>query len=292
MDWRDHPLKTQEWHDERERQFRDNGLSHIFAQEVDRNYAASVEGVIIRPEWVAAALDAAQRLGFNDDGGWVAALDVADEGLDTNAFGRRKGVVLKSAVEWGERDTGATARRAIQGCKGLGSIDLNYDCIGVAAGVKAEANRLRDDKLMPSGVRLVPWSAAAEVLDKDKPLIPGDRQSPLNGDFFYNYKAQAWWHLARRFERTWRAVNEPGFHYKAEQLVSIPSDLPLVRKLQKELSQATATTDNAKMKMVVDKSPDGTKSPNLADMMVMLYFPVRAKGMPILTAEAVERWAH
>ena len=291
MDWRDHPLKTQVWHDERETQFRENGLSHVFAQEVDRNYAASVEGVIIRPEWVAAAIDAHKRIeGLTDDGGWVAALDVADEGLDTNAFARRKGIMLKSIVEWGERDTGATARRAITGCKGLGNVDLNYDCIGVGAGVKAEANRLRDEKLLPAGVRLVPWSAAAEVFEKDKRLIPGDRDSPLNGDFFYNFKAQAWWQLARRFERTWRAINENTFRADPAQLISIPGDLPLVRKLQKELSQATATTDNAKMKMVVDKSPDGTKSPNLADAMVMVYWPVRSRGMPMLTAEVVARW--
>jgi hypothetical protein len=280
MDWRDHPEKDQTWHDRREQEARDNGLLANFAQEVERNYAASVEGVIIDAQWIVAALDAAERLKFNDDGGWVAALDVADEGLDTNALVRRKGVVLKSAAEWGDRDTGVTTRRAVQGCRGIGPLDLNYDSVGIGAGVKAEANRLIETKEMPPGIRLVPWNAGAEVLDKDKHLIPGDRNTPLNGDYFYNFKAQAWWHLARRFERTWRAVNEPGFTWEPGQLISIPSNLPLVRKLQKELSQATASTDNAKMKYLVDKSPDGTKSPNIADAVVMAYWPVRSRVMP------------
>jgi hypothetical protein len=274
MDWSDHPAKTQAWHDERERSARDNGLMHVFAQEVDRNYAASVEGVIIKPEWVTAAIDAHLKLSVEQSGMWVAALDVADEGLDTNALAKRKGCVLKGLEEWGDRDVGASARRAIAACRDVGSISLQYDCVGVGAGVKSEGNRLIEEKLMPKGVTLVPWSAAAKVKDEDQRVIVGDSNSPLNKDYFYNYKAQAWVHLARRFENTYRALNEKGFTWKADELISLPSDLPLLRKLQKELSQATASTDNARMKLVVEKAPDGSKSPNLADAVVMAFFPV------------------
>jgi hypothetical protein len=34
--------------------------------------------------------------------------------------------------------------------------------------------------------------------------------------------------------------------------------------------------------MVVDKKPDGTKSPNLADAGVMMYFPVRDDFAPMV----------
>lgn len=293
LDWRDHPEKTEHWHKQREDTARDNGLLHVFAQEVDRDYAASVDGVIIPTAYVTAAIDAHVKLGFNDSGAWGAALDVADEGGDTNALAKRKGVILKSVEEWGERDTGITTRRAVKGCTDLGPIELQYDCIGIGSGVKAESNRLKDDNLMPKNIRLVPWNAGDEVQDKDKHmgmLANGypDRDTPLNGDFFTNFKAQAWWALRRRFETTYRAINEPGFTFKVEDLISLPSDLPLLQKLRKELSQATSSL-GSRLKMVVDKAPEGAKSPNLADSVVMLYFPVRISRPIIVSADTLAR---
>ena len=290
MDWRDHPAKTQTWYDERKAKAASDGLLHVFAQEVDRNYAAAVEGVIIPSEWVKASIDADQKLGFDDSGGWCAALDVADSGGDTNALAKRKGVVLKSVEEWGERDTGLTARRAVAACEGIGPLDLQYDCIGVGAGVKAETNRLIDDDLMPRNIRLVPWNAAAEVLDPDGRVIKGDGDSPTNKDFYANLKAQAWWSLRRRFERTWRAVNEPGFTWEADDLICLPSTLPLIRKIEKELSQPTASK-NARMKMLVDKTPDGTRSPNLADAIVMAFWPIKVSKPMKISDESLRRAA-
>jgi len=45
--------------------------SFIFAQEVERNRSASVEGTIIPGEWVRAAIAAHERLNFGDDGLWA-----------------------------------------------------------------------------------------------------------------------------------------------------------------------------------------------------------------------------
>ena len=274
MDWRDHPAKTQEWYNTRRQKAADDGLLHVFAQEVDRNYAASVEGLIIPAEWVAAAIDAHKKLKFDDSGAWVGALDVADGGGDRNAFAARKGVILQSLAEWGERDTGATARRAIQHCEGKLPIKVQYDCIGVGAGVKAETNRLNEEGLMPKGIRFIPWDAGSAPQDKDKPVVPKDKDSPLNGDFYMNLKAQGWWELRRRFERTYRAITEKGFTWAPDDLISIPSDLPMLRLLQKELSQPTASK-SARLKLVVDKTPEGTRSPNLADAVMMCFWPIK-----------------
>lgn len=282
MDWRDHPGKTQEWYDERKSKASAEGLLHLFAQEVDRNYSASITGTIIKLEWVKSAVDAHVKLGLDDSGLWTAALDVADEGGDTNAFSIRKGVVLKKVSEWGEGDTGFSARQSINMCRGLGPIELNYDCVGVGAGVKTEANRLIQDGLMPDGVRLVPWSGGAEVKDKDDRLIPGDEQSPKNGDFFGNFKAQAWWNIARKLETTWRAINEPGFTWHPDQIVSFSSDIsPLImRKIEKELCQVTKSL-NTRMKLIINKAPANNKSPNIADSIVMVYFPVPFDEIPM-----------
>lgn len=288
MDWRDHPAKTQAWYDTRRRKAQDDGLLHVFAQEVDRNYSAAVDGVIIPAEWVKAAIDAHVKLGFDDAGAWCAALDVADGGGDRNALAKRKGVVLKGIEEWGERDTGMTARRAVDGCRGLGEIELQYDSIGVGAGVKAETNRLADEGLLPAGLYLAPWNAGEAALRPDEHVEPGDRNTPLNKDFYANLKAQAWWQLRRRFERTWRAVTDPTFTWRAEELISLPSDLPLLRQVEKELSQPTARKDG-RMRLVVDKMPEGTRSPNLADAIVMVFWPIKSRRSLVVSDDVLAR---
>jgi hypothetical protein len=292
FDWRDHPQKTQAWYDDRRTRSESEGLLHLFAQEVDRDYSAAVEGVIIPAKWVSAAIDAHLKLGFDESGGWCAGLDVADGGGDRNALAVRKGVILKSIEEWGARDTGETTRRALKTCSDVMEhtlFSLQYDCIGVGAGVKAEANRLFEERLVPRNLFFAPWNAGAAVLNPESYVIPGDRNSPKNKDFYKNLKAQAWWQMRLRFERTYRAIHEKGFTWDAGDLISLPSTLPLLRSLQKELSQATAS-QNPRMQMVVDKAPEGTKSPNLADAAVMAYWPVGR--MPMIVSDDAVRNAH
>lgn len=278
MDWRDHPAKSADWYAERKAKATADGLLHVFAQEVDRNYAAAVAGVIIPAEWVKSAIDAHVALGFGDDGAWGAALDVSDGGGDRNALAVRKGSVLKSTDEWGEIDTGGTTRRAIDACRDLGAIAVQYDCIGVGAGVKAETNRLVSEDLMPRSLRLVPWNAASSPLDPDGHVIPDDANSPLNKDFFENLKAQGWWQLRLRFERTHRALTE-GIVYSPSDMISLPSNLPQLRQIEKELSQPTRR-QSGRLKMVVDKTPEGTRSPNVADAIMMAFWPCEGGMLP------------
>lgn len=280
MDWRDHPKKTQGWYDKRRAKAVSEGMLHVFEQEVNRNYAASVEGVLIPADWVASAIDAHIKLGFDDSGGYCAGLDVADEGMDTNALVVRKGVVLKSVDEWSERDTGTTARRSVAALKGR-SVEVQYDCIGVGSGVKSEINRLVDEGLLDDSLMYIPWNAGAAVLNPDDYLIKDDqgrpdKDSPKNKDFYTNLKAQAGWELRMRFERTHKAVTE-GVKYNPDDLISIDSAIPLLRKLQKELSQAT-TGRGARLKLLINKTPEGTYSPNLADAVSMCYFPLPTNG--------------
>jgi phage terminase large subunit len=278
MDWRDHPDKSQAWYDERRALAIDAGLLHVFAQEVERNYSASVEGVVIPAEWVRSAIDAHEKLNWEeaDNDPCYAGLDVADGGGDRNALAVREASILRSVEQWGERDTGITTRRALDGVASYGRkrrrVRLQYDSVGVGAGVKAEGNRLKDDDLMPKFVNLVSWNAGAAVLQPEERVILNDDESPLNKDFYGNLKAQAWWQLRLRFERTHRAVTE-GVKYDRDELISLPKDLPLLRTLEKELSQPTMSK-NTRQKLIIEKQPEGTRSPNLADAVVMAYWPV------------------
>ncbi|ATS92159.1 putative terminase large subunit [Sinorhizobium phage HMSP1-Susan] len=277
-DWRDHPGKSQKWYDDRRRKAEDEGLLHIFEQEVNRNYAAAIAGVIIKADWVRAAYDAHLTLGFDDDGPAFAALDPMDEGGDKHGYSRRKGVVLRDAQEWGEGDPGVAARRVMKLLRGYRPITVMYDSIGIGAGVKSEINRQTEEGTLD--IAFVPWIASGKVLRPKERVIPKDKESPRNKDAFQNMKAQGWYALAQRFYKTFRAIQMHNAEedwrevYEYDELISISTEIPLPMRLQleKELSQAVAK--QGAPKFTVDKKPPGTRSPNIADSVVMNYFPV------------------
>lgn len=280
-DWRDHPLKTQDWYDKRKARYEREGMAHIFAQEVDRNYAAAVSNVVIPYDWIEAAINAHIDIPYFADAvpehlnEWYAGLDVADEGNDRNALTLREWVIWRSVEEWGERDPGLTARKAIIACREhAGHITCMYDCIGVGSGVKTEYNRLTTDEHIVDANRIpfIPWNAGASVVDPWDRIIPDDNESLQNKDFFDNLKAQAWWSLRTRFYKTFKARIE-GAVYPVDELISIDGTMPLLEQLKKELAQPTVG-HSSRLKLLIEKKPDGMRSPNLADSGVLAFFPV------------------
>ena len=292
LDWSHHPEKTQQWYDTRKAKARDEGLLHLFAQEIERDYAAAVEGVIIPGDHAKAAIDAHLKLGIEPSGPHRGALDVADEGLDTNVQSIAHGILLEYLEQWSKGDTGETARKSVGVCSRFVSegliLENQYDCIGVGAGVKAEVNRLKEIGKLPKGISFTPWNAAAGVRDPYECVIPNDKKSPLNRDFFQNFKAQAWWNVARRFEITYRAITESDYTYDPDDIISISSKLPLLWSLISELSQPVMTRSASTLKLVVKKKPDGAKSPNLGDSFVMNYYPAPAPHKPALALGGIQ----
>lgn len=286
FDWSDHPEKTQEWYDQRKAKAEREGMQHVFAQEVDRNYSAAVQNTIIAYEWIKAAIDAHKRipvLMVDLPETWGAGLDVADEGMDRNALALRQWVIVRDVREWGARDPGVTAREAMDVCRPYRGIQVQYDNIGMGTNVKSEYNRLVDEGVIkPEHMMFVGWNAGAEVINKYDRIIPDDDESLYNKDFFGNFKAQAWWSLRSRFYKTWRVITAlnagevPPF-YAAEELISLDGSMTLLHQLCKELAQPTRGKSTG-LRTIVDKTPDGTKSPNLADAVVMAMFPVPDQG--------------
>lgn len=273
MDWSDHPAKSQEWYDERKDKFESEGLGHVFAQEVDRKYDAAVQGTILKLEWVNAAVDADITLGLElTDRTRVAGLDIADQGLDKNAWAERLGIALEKLEEWRERDPGVSARKAVGLAEG-DPIEVDYDSIGIGAAVKAEINRLKDEELLSDDVRFVSWNAAASPLHPKRHIIEDDDSSPTNEELFQNIKAQGWFMLARRFYKTWQMVNGLATH-PVDELIVLRSSLSNLSTLKKELCQPVMIRSSKTMKQIVDKTPDGTTSPNLADAVMQCYWPI------------------
>lgn len=276
FDWRHHPEKTQEWYDLRKAKAEREGLQALFAQEVDRDYSAAISNTAIPREWVMAAVDAHKTWDkYEPPNAWMAGLDVADGGVDRNGLSLRQGVILRHAQEWGERDPGVTTRRTIQLLANYGEIDIQYDCIGVGAAVKSEYNRLLETE-DPPRCRFIPWNAGAKVHNGAYRVIPDDDQSPMNKDFFGNFKAQAWWAVRTRFYKTWR-MRAGEAVYPPEELISIDSRIELLHQLIDEIAQPTIG-QASDLRMIINKRPDGMKSPNLADATIQAYFPAPADG--------------
>ncbi len=280
--WRDDPRKDQAWYDKQVEELD----AVTVAQEIDINYSASVEGVLIPSAWVQAAIDAHIVLGIEPTGVRMGALDVADEGKDTNAFTSRHGFLLEDIDEWSGKgdDIFGTVQKAFNICDQQLLDHFRFDSDGLGAGARGDArviNENRETEDIPTIVA-VPFRGSGAVFDPEGEAVRGDNGRParLNKDFFANAKAQGWWSLRTRFQKTYRAVTE-GMEFDPDEIISISGTMKKKDKLVIELSQPTYTV-NGVGKIVVDKKPDGTKSPNLADSAMIAYAPME---MPMLISD-------
>jgi phage terminase large subunit len=283
FDWRDDPRKGEAWY-ARQQELLD---PVTLAQEVDRNYSASVVGVVIPQEWVQSCIDAHVVLGFEPTGRRRASLDVADEGPDLNALCIARGVFVENVTAWSGKgsDTFATTAKAFGFCDVLGIDELDYDADGLGAGIRGDARVLNEQRKRK--IEANAWRGSGKVVEPDEPIEttaprniapdPDDVER-LNGDYYANAKAQGWFSLRYRCQRTHRAVamakagEDWRAAYHADDLISFNSKMPALGQLTAELSQATFTQSTAG-KMLVDKTPDGLRSPNYADAAMIRFAP-------------------
>lgn len=263
--WRDDLRKDDAWYEKQKTELD----PIVVAQEIDIDYNASAEGVLIPSIWVAAAIDAHIKLDFTPTGINEGALDVADEGRDKCAYAAGKGILLEGLEEWSgkDSDTFASIERAFGLADQYGHDSFRYDADGMGALVKGDARVINERRASQSGrlVRVIPFRGSGAVYRPEAQDVKGRK----NKDFFMNAKAQAWWALRLRFQATYRAVVE-GQPYDPEDIISLSSKIPLLAKLQTELSQPTYAT-NGTGKIVINKIPEGMKSPNLADAVMIRY---------------------
>jgi hypothetical protein len=266
--WRDDPRKDDEWYAKQQ-----SILDPVtIAQEIDIDFSASIDGVLIPSAWVQSAIDAHEKLGFDPTGERLSALDVADLGKDSNAQALRDGVMIADVREWhgsSVEDIYGTTQRAFDHCDEWRTRRIRYDSDGLGAGVRGDGRVLNEDRDQP--IQLDAFHGGSEVADKDREFIEGR----TNGEFFDNYKAQCWWLLRERFKATHEAVTE-GKPWQADNLVVISGACQNLSRLTAELSQPTYKK-SARGKVQINKAPDGTKSPNLADA-VMMAFAVEKQG--------------
>src|ERR1039457_3897417 len=169
-----------------------------------------------------------------------------------------------------------TVVRAFALCEQYGHETFHYDADGLGAGVRGDANRINEKRDAAGKLHIndQPFRGSGQVCDPEGELVPKRK----NKDFFANSNAQAWWALRMRFQATYRAVIEK-LPYAADDLISIDPQLEELLPLTMELSQPTYSI-NTVGKILIDKAPDGTRSPNLADA-VMIAFQPSSRGLEV-----------
>jgi len=290
--WRDDPRKDEAWYAKQCEE-----LDPVtVAQEIDINYSASVEGVLIPSAWLQACVDAHIKLGVAPTGRPRGAMDVADEGKDKNAFARASGVVVDRITEWSGKgsDIFASTEKAFDLADEWDIDGFLFDADGLGADVRGNARVINERRATQfiKQLDVNPFRGSAGVFQPTGEDVMGRK----NEDFFQNRKAQSWWALRRRAYKTFRAVVH-GDAFDPEEIMSLDSaglNTPaqgaphgLLGKLLMELSQPTYIK-NTSGKIVVDKAPTGTaaavasvKSPNLADTVMILFGRAHRSAMVI-----------
>jgi len=277
--WQDDPRKDDKWYQAQLA----NTNPLIVAQEIDLDYSASKAGILIPGAWVTSAFGAARKLGIIPSGNKRSALDVADEGIDLNAWGYAHGIELAHIEAWSGQGSHIfnTTEKAFTLCDMHGVPRCRFDSDGLGAGVRGDAAQINArENRQGSRREFVPFRGSGAVVDPEQLIFKGDDKgvgARKNEDFFKNAKAQAWWALRTRFEKTHRALHD-GLVISPDELISISESIPAETrmKLMSELSQPTYSIETTG-KVIVDKSPDGVRSPNLGDAVMILFSPEERK---------------
>jgi len=277
--WRSDPRKDDAWYAKKCLEL----PPVVVAQELDLDYSASVEGVLIPSEWARACIDSHVRLKITPTGAKVAALDVADAGIDSNALCGTHGILVETLEQWSGKgaDIFATTQKAFAICDKKGYPGFTYDGDGLGAGVRGDSRVINEGRSVKLQIKAFRGSASVDYPNNE------DIRGLKNIDAFANKKAQGAWALRARVERTYRWVVE-GKECDPDEILSISSSLKNYRDLINEMSQPTYKT-NGVGKIVIDKAPDGQKSPNLFDALMIRFGSATHRPM-IITGGALNRF--
>ncbi len=250
--WTDDPRKDQAWYDERVRKLG----STIVAQEIDINYEASLSNVVIPNLWVMCAIEL--KLTIRNDQPKIGGFDVAGGGVDKNAYPLRQDSTILKIIQWNDSDSVSATHEVVR----LGTEDgietLYLDPIGVGDGA---VGTLRQNP------------PPFEWYGVDSRHSPSDdffeEEEKLCSEKFINKRAELWWKLRRRFEKTYDYVKK-GVQHPHHELISIPNDPQLISELSSPLF---FYRDNGKLKIESKEEmrKRGVASPNMADAVVMCF---------------------
>jgi phage terminase large subunit len=219
------------------------------------------------------------------EGNKRAALDIADRGIDLNAYAVVEGRLVVFCEQWSGKgsDTGYSVQRAMRLCEAHGLTSFDYDADGLGgAAVHSDARLINEargekqaslksptpDEFFQHGqIQARPYRGSEAVLYPER-IVPGTKRKAK--DLFLNRKAQTWYNGRLGAFHAWKARR--GERYEPSLVAGIARDCPLADLLRVQLSQAS-TKETLSGKIQIDKNPDDEASPDLADAALMALAP-------------------
>lgn len=263
--WRDDPRKSEAWAAKKKAE-----IGPIaWAQEYEIDYSASLEGVCIPAAWVRAAVNL--KLPVTSHPTKTAGYDIAEEGNDSNVFIVGDGPVVQEIESWGQQTTTQSAYKVVELAKKRYALTVNYDVVGVGTGPKGIWLAMSDnDKRLHENGPVIDFVAINTGETPTDAVWPDGKTSK---EKFENLKAEAWWTLRTRFERTYEHVE--GINtYPPDELISIPDHPQLIAEIS---TPKVEYTDKGKVRIESKKQlrARGVKSPDFAEALVLLFCPKR-----------------
>ena len=210
------------------------------------------------------AVGAAKKVNYIPKEPAIIGLDVADGGIDMPAIAVRQGASILMAEEMRKlTDTAAITDYALKVASQYPRcFAIFYDATGVGAGIKGEIQRLyRAGRKLPF-TNAYPFFAGGVPKSKDKIYSDNIKQSAM----FARYNSQVWWCLRQRLLNTCKLLD--GQAINPNLCLFLPEDV--TNQTLSELSQIEYKRDNYD-RIVIDKAPHGTRSPNIADAIMMAF---------------------
>jgi len=272
MNYMDNP-----WFPPELEQERLDDLVNLSQEEYDHiwggQYNDSIPNAIIKPEWFDAAIDAHVKLGFKAQGIEVVAHDPSDEGSDAKGLAHRHGVVLLDVQEKDDGDINDGGDWASDYAIKVKPDVFTFDADGMGVGLKRQFATAFEGKRIE-----LQMYRGSNSPDHPDAIYESDanteRQRKTNRETFKNKRAQAYWLLRNRFQKTFRAVAK-GEYIDPADLISISSTIEALAELRAEVCRIPPKTNGAGLIQIMSK-PEMKKlldieSPNMADALAMAF---------------------
>ena len=233
-----------------------------FAREHEMDDHAALDNQICPGPWIAAAIQWDAPAGLAPR---VAGLDPADTGTDETCYCARVGHEVIRLVSWSDAlDADAFRRIAAltveDRCEGL-----NYDRVGVGAGV-AGAMALQGSPFAVRGIANGERVPAHWVFDDDPDRPAVER--------FADIATALWWNLRLRLERTFEHVNGIAKH-EPSTMISLPQDAHLVAQLASR--KYVVSGDRVRLESKGSMSKRGVQSPDRAEAVAYAFAPAASR---------------
>jgi len=269
--WYKNPSKNKDWASGRRPEYSDwyefqkmTRTSQRIAQEIDIDYKASIDDILIKSEWVQAAIELDLDI---PDTERVGGFDIGAAGKRTHVYVTRQGPMLYepfvipaedkieaiwSAVERGARDNVKA---------------FNYD-----------KNTVGEDvyPLIKKSGREVPFKLNG-IYGQSR---ASDRMIESEGKFahekYMNRRGEIWCELAERFHRTYQHV-QGIILYPADMLISIPNDRNLIDELTTP-KEKHSTSGKRGVESKIEMKARNVASPNIADAVAYCFADYYGEG--------------